>query len=158
MKAPIGLALLLATSFAAGCSTEEKSDATGDELRGTHWQSIVTCQSGGLVLNVDTMSRRHLQAVVRDHSAVAWLSAHPGAGPSGVPNRKGELVIDGDTTNGVFSPQEFQWLRRSGYSVGDARLPEATVARERDGIRVRFVTWASGHEIETSNWLFHDCR
>ncbi|MDB5220606.1 MAG: hypothetical protein JWO86_8533, partial [Myxococcaceae bacterium] len=44
------------------------------------------------------------------------------------------------------------------YSVADAFLPEAYVDRDGDGIRLRLVTWASGHEVETSNWLFPGCH
>ncbi|MDB4933511.1 MAG: hypothetical protein JWP87_483 [Labilithrix sp.] len=151
---------LITSLVLAGCAapTEETVDGSESALSSSPWEAAVTCGGHGLTVDVDRNERRHLQAVIRDPGAVAYLGSHPGAGASGKPNAHGEIVIEGFVTRGVFSAADFGGFRHSAFSVADALLPEAYVNREGDGVRVRLVTWASGHEVETSNWFFPHCR
>lgn len=157
--APLALFLALPACSASEGATPEGAEQQSSDLSATDWQPIVSCGGGGLVIDVDVHQRRHVQAVVRDRAAVAWLGARPGGSrTSGVPNARGEIVLDGFTQQGVFGAHDFHGFTRSAYSVADALLPEAYVTRQGDAARVRLVTWASGHEVETANWLFHDCH
>lgn len=154
----IAVTCILAVS--ACIAAEPHTDDEAKDLQpssGTHWNAVLHCGGDGVVVDVDQDERRHLQAVVRDDGAVAWLSTHPGAGPAGIPNQHGEIIVRGIATKGVFSPVDFTSVSQRGYSVADALLPEAYASREGSGLRVRLVTWASGHEVETSNWYFADC-
>jgi hypothetical protein len=150
--------LSLVSFVLAGCL------ATGDETQLDQqattvvWQATLHCGGQGVVVDVNRDERRDLQAVVRDPAAVAWLAGHPGDGGAGVPNAKHEIIVRGSVTRGVFSPADFSGFDQVGFSVADALLPEAHVARDGSGLRVRLVSWASGHEIETANWWFADCR
>jgi hypothetical protein len=156
-------AALAAAPALIGCSANA-DDPSADglaadsaDLSSTAWQSTLTCGGHGLTLDVDRAERRHLQAVIRDPGAVAYLASHH-AGSSGMPNAKGEIVIDGFVTQGVFTPSDFHGFDHSTFSGEDALLPDAHVDRDGDGVRVRLVTWASGHEVETSNWFFPSCH
>jgi hypothetical protein len=152
--------LMGCTAPASDPSVDGAAGAASDssELAAMAWEATLTCGGHGLTVDVDRHERRHLQVVVRDTAAVAYLASHPGAGASGSPNAKGEIVIDGFVAQGVFSASDFHGFHHSAYSVADAFLPEAYVDRDGDGIRLRLVTWASGHEVETSNWLFPGCH
>jgi hypothetical protein len=156
--APLVLVLAVPACSASEGAAASDAEQQSSDLSATPWQAILAC-GGGLVIDVDAHERRHVQAVVRDRGAVAWLGAHPGGSrTSGVPNAHGEIVLDGFTQQRIFGAHEFHGFTRSAFSVADALLPEAYVTREGDGARVRLVTWASGHEVETANWLFHDCH
>ncbi len=122
------------------------------------WQATVSCGDGGVVVDVDRDERRSLQAVIRDPHAVAWLSSHPGDGGAGLANTKGEIILHGTVTRGVFTPDDFTGFDMRGYTVSDALLPQAHVRRENGGLRVQLVSWASGHEVETANWWFAGCH
>lgn len=155
----------IAFSLLTACSgTDLTSEEMGAEsespLSSSTWRGVLTCGGkNGIGIDVDTNQTRHLQAVIRDPKAVAWLSAHPGGSrTSGVRNAKGEIILDGYAKNDVRTGADLRSFTRSAFSVSDALLPEAYVTREGHGVRVRLVTWASGREVETSNWLFNDCH
>jgi hypothetical protein len=155
MKLSLSFSLLVLLAGCSGASAEDPQ-STDEALGGTAWHEVLDCH--GAVVDADANERRHLQIVVRDPSAVAWLSAHPGAGNAGVPNAKGEIIVDGFAHHGVFAPGDFSGFTRSAYSVADALLPEAHVDRDGGGVKIRLVTWRSGSEVETANWYFPHCR
>lgn len=101
--------------------------------------------------------RRHLQVVVRDPHAVAWLSSHPGDGDTSKPNDKGEIILQGLVKNPVYSPRDFVGFTHLGYFVTDRPLPHARVRREGHGLRVSMVSWVTWSEVEKSNWHFDHC-
>jgi hypothetical protein len=150
--------VLSATAACTSEASDPEVSSESAELTGSPWHAVLHCGGGGLVVDVDQSERRHIQVVVRDHAAVRYLASHPGDGPPGIPTARGELLITGWVSGGVFQPHDFHGLVQSGYAAADAYLPEARVAREGEGVRVRLVTWASGHEVETSNWFFAGCQ
>lgn len=149
--------LLAATTTGCLASASDEDPGTIDQAElGSRWSSIMHC--GGLVIDVNPDARQLLQAVVSDPNAVHWLSSHPGDGGAGTQNAKHEVILQGAATRGVFHPGDFTQFTQSGYAVADAFLPEAFVRREGSGVRVQLVSWASGHQIETSNWWFGGCH
>lgn len=145
----------------AGCSAapEDSSDqSAAAATTTTTWTPVLTCNHG-LTIDADQNERRNLQAVIRDPGAVAWLSARPGAGGIGTKNEKGEIVLKGTVTKGVFGPADFTSFAQTGFFARDSNDPAARVTRiGNDGVRVQLVSFATGKEVEASNWVFRNCH
>jgi hypothetical protein len=152
-------ALLFSTGCVAAAGDDPVDELDQDVDQTISWHAMLRCGGGlGVVVDVDLAQRRDVQVVVRDPAAVAWLSSHPGDGGAGTANAKHEIILHGWTTRGVFASADFSELVVRGYFVEDAVTPAAYARRDGSGLRVRLVSWASGHEIETANWWFADCH
>ncbi len=147
----------LLLSLLAACTTTDTAPVA-QESQTTRWQAMLNCGSVGVVVDADRDERRHLQVVVRDPAAVAWLSSHPGDAGVGTANAKHEVIISGTVTRGVFAAQDFQAVSEVGFFVEDGLTPAAHAFRDGDGLRVQLVSWATGSEVETANWWFASCR
>jgi hypothetical protein len=153
------LCLLVLTTGCLAAAGDDTVDQLDQEVGQTiPWHAVLRCGGDGVVVDVDLAERRDVQVVVRNPAAVAWLSSHPGDGGTGMANAKHEIILRAMTIHGVFAPADFSVLVVRGYFSNDSFTPAAYAGREGTGLRVRLVSWASGHEVETANWWFADCH
>lgn len=148
---------------ACASPSEPESAGTGSasELTSAHWQTVLTCGNGGIVIDVDTHERRHLQPVIRDRGAVDYLVAHqPTFRLSETTvnaffaNDQHELVFEASVDSGVFSPGDF-----ASFTVHHENWAAAHVERLGAGVKLRVNDEFQGHDTaERANWFFGDCR
>lgn len=140
------------------------------------WETVLDCDNGAAILQVNADERRNFQFVVKEPSIITYFlgtGAFRNAGTNFGNGR--ELVIGGWAQRGVFSPYDFD-RADGGYNYGDSFLLE----RQNYGMKLmlrNINNWStcdgdvspstgmcngntrSGVNIqEYANWYFQDCR
>ena len=80
------------------------------------WKKVLSCDSGGAVVDVDHGERRNLQLVIKNDHAVAELSRLAGKsyGVVHVRPTQGTIIIRGRTDSGVFDSSALHWFNANG--------------------------------------------
>lgn len=122
------------------------------------WQKIVSCDNGGVTVDVNTLERREIQIVVHNRAAIprfhkGWFgSCRTGGSPSPLDpcyGDSGELVIKSRTDSGVFSPSEFNWaVSVEHVSSSQNRLEDYIGYRKNGGLSL---------DRKTSTGVWIDC-
>lgn len=179
MKTIALLPILALGAVACGGSNDGDPAATSAAaFSSNNWQSLVTCNGGAAVLDVDRDERRNVQFVIRDRNVVDYLQSKT---QSPMVNAKHEIVISASEQleHGLFSPRDFGQDDFWTYRVPDF-YTAAIVQKDGRGIKVTIAKsfepiceggyWGyqggciGGHEIrahvteELANWYFDDCR
>jgi len=169
--------LLLGLPLLFGCAGVEEEPAVGGDSQAiVSWSTVLTCDNGAAVLDVDAGERRNLQFVIRDQRIVGYFASEVRVSTRGIVERSGEIILRGRQDSGVWNSSDFRSLN------GGVDNASVSVRREGQGVKVVFyqsMEWslcAGGEEPspstgmcpgetvrgttynELANWYFRDCR
>ena len=184
MKLPSSFACIFSTLCLAACGSaspsEDAETETSYHALSGQWQSMVNCNKGAAILDVDTGERRNVQFVIRDQAAVGYISGTAGSKMHIDRGNGNEIVVPGWSSNGIFNAGDYRGSERTdtGYRT---RL---RAWREGQGIKVVFekengrserqcvqyendidgssycAQWregSTGYYGEVANWYFDRC-
>lgn len=150
----------------SACGTQRDASTSATLATGENWQTILDCQAGAVVVDVDTQERRRLQVVIRDPNLFPYFDAKLTYGQI---RNEGERIYQGQTYAGVFEPHQFVNVYAYDVAGSSTSRPGFEARRSGNNLIFRaldFVKTNCGGSLtdnnfascEVANYIFRDCR
>jgi hypothetical protein len=147
----------------------------------TSWETMLTCDGGKAVVDVDRDSLQRVQLVIRDGGIVDYFKRSGVGSSPGVPAKNTEVIATGYNDRPVYSGTDFRGFtesRQSSYSNTDY----AYIWRDGNGVRIKYESRHNGcpaecaenplsmqceslcvgahvgSKYDLADWYFRDCR